>query len=201
MQDDVRTGPGAARPAITDLLGRWKDGDDRVVDALGASVYPAMRAAAQAQARRCGQGLSLSPTELLHEGFMRLQAQRSVDWQGTDHFLAIAGTMIRRAAIDHMRGRARAKRGGDVRLVSWDALTQGAPADDEGVDWDALGVALDELSSSHPDVLKVVELRVFAGLTKEQVAERLGISRATVGRYWRFARAWLAERLDLPHRS
>lgn len=185
--------------SITMLLDRWRLGDSSVEDALAAQLYPSLRAAARAQARRFGGALTLRPTELVNEAYERLHVQQRVDWRNRSHFLAIAATLMRRIAIDYMRARNSDKRGGEDVFVSLDSLSPGeAPAVRDSIDWLALDQALTELAKIQPDAARVVELRLFAGLTKEQVADVSGMSRATVGRQWRFARVWLADQLDLP---
>lgn len=184
--------------AITVLLERWKHGDSSVENTLAAQVYPTLRAAAQAQARRYGGALTLCPTELVNEAYERLHQQQAVDWRNRNHFFAIAATLMRRIAIDYLRARNSEKRGGEEIMLTLDELPNAdQPACPDNVDWLALDQALTEFAQCQPEAARVVELRLFAGLSKEQVAEVCGSSRATVGRQWRFARAWLAERLDL----
>jgi RNA polymerase sigma factor (TIGR02999 family) len=181
---------------ITDLLGRWKTGDRSIEDQLINIVYPVLREIAAAQVRRNSGQLTLQATELANEAFLTLARKHAIDWQNRDHFFAIAATVIRRVVLDHLRSRGRAKRGGRLPLVALDALGEDrAPTVDESVDWIGLDDALTELAGVDRDCARVVELKFFSGLTTEKIAEVHGSSVATVGRQWRFARAWLVKRL------
>lgn len=188
-----------SEPAITELLSLWKGGDRSVENALAAGIYPVLRDLARSQVRRHGGKLTLSATELANEAYLKLCGQKSVDWQNREHFYAIAATVIRRVVIDYLRERSADKRGGGQLFVALeDAREQDLPHQGDHVDWLAVDQALTELQAADPACGKVVEMRLFSGLTTEQIADVCGSSVATVGRQWRFARTWLAERLDLP---
>jgi RNA polymerase sigma factor (TIGR02999 family) len=181
---------------ITRLLEQWKDGDRSVENALAERIYPILRAQAQAQVKRNGAALTLRATELANEAYERLVEQRSVDWRSRDHFFAIAATVLRRVAVDYVRQRRAEKRGGDVVVLPFDQVD----ADElaiavPSVDWLEMDQALTELAKVDENLVQLIELRVFAGLGIEQIAKVTGASTATVGRRWRFARAWLTERL------
>ena len=183
---------------ITELLDRWKRGDRSVEDALATDIYPVLRELARTQIRRHGGVLTLRATELANEAYERLHLQQGVDWQNRSHFHAIAATLMRRVVVDYLRNRTAEKRGGGQLFVALDEVQQrDAPFQGDQVDWLAVDPALTEFAEAQPDAARVVELRLFSGLTKEEIAEVCGSSRATVGRQWRFARAWLAERLDI----
>lgn len=185
---------------LTGLLVRWRQGDDSVERELVAQFYPTLRKLARAQVRRYSGALTLCPTELANEVYEKLYEQRSVAWRGGEHFLAIAATLLRRIAIDYLRYRSAEKRGGASVAIAIDEI-RGAdePSVSDATDWLALDQALTELALGRPDVARVVELKLFADLTNEQVAEITGVSRATVIRHWRFARAWLAEKMDVSY--
>lgn len=181
---------------ITTLLDQWKDGDRSVENALAERIYPILRAQAQAQVKRNGSALTLRATELANEAYERLVEQRSVDWRNREHFFAIAATVLRRVAVDYVRQRRAEKRGGDVVVLPFDQvdaeeLAIAVPS----VDWLEMDQALTELAKVDENLVQLIELRVFAGLGIEQIAKVTGASTATVGRRWRFARAWLTERL------
>jgi RNA polymerase sigma factor (TIGR02999 family) len=181
---------------ITTLLDQWKDGDRSVENALAERIYPILRAQAQAQVKRNGAALTLRATELAHEAYERLVEQRGVDWRNREHFFAIAATVLRRVAVDYVRQRRAEKRGGDVVVLPFDQID----ADElaiavPSVDWLEMDQALTELAKVDEGLVQLIELRVFAGLGVEQIANVTGASTATVGRRWRFARAWLTERL------
>jgi RNA polymerase sigma factor (TIGR02999 family) len=184
--------------SITELLDRWKRGDRSVEDALATDIYPVLRELARAQVRRHGGALTLRATELANEAYERLHVQQGVNWQNRAHFHAIAATLMRRVVVDYLRERQAEKRGGDQLFIALDDMQQReTPSQGDHVDWLAVDQALTEFAQAAPDAARVVELRLFSGLTKEEIAEVCGSSRATVGRQWRFARAWLAERLDV----
>ncbi len=183
---------------ITALLARWKTGDRSVENDLLSQVYPVLLDLARAQIRRNSGVLTLQTTELANEAYARLHAQQSVDWQNRDHFFAIAATVIRRVVVDHLRQRGAEKRGGGLPFISLDDITESqTPAIDESVDWIAVDQALTDLAEVDAECARVVELKFFSGLTTERIAEVCGSSVATVGRQWRFSRAWLGQRLGI----
>lgn len=183
---------------ITDLLQRWRTGDRSVEQALMELAYPTLLELARSQARRNAGVLTLQATELANEAYERLSAQKGVAWQNRDHFFAIAATVIRRVVVDYLRMRHRDKRGGGLPFVPLDEITErDAPAIDESVDWIAVDQALTEFADVDPACARVVELKFFSGLTTEQIAGVMDSSVATVGRQWRFARAWLGQRLGV----
>lgn len=183
---------------ITELLAHWGRGDRSAGDALATAIYPVLLDLARGQLRRHGENLTLRPTELAHEAYERLLPQAGVDWRNRAHFYAIAATVMRRVVIDYLRQRSADKRGGDVLFVPIDDLAGAdTPATGDPVDWLAVDQALNELAVLDADSARVVELRLFSGLSVEEIASVLDSSTATVGRQWRFARTWLADRLGL----
>lgn len=190
------TRSAAAPVPITELLERWKRGDRSVENALADSVYPTLRELARAHVRRCEGRLTLRATELANEAYLRLYRQRQVDWKNRQHFYAIAATVIRRIVVDYLRRRSAEKRGGHrADLMIGDLAPGELPCSADGSGWLALDQALTELQRADPDSASIVELRVFAGLGVAEIADVRNCSVATVGRQWRFARAWLAARL------
>lgn len=182
---------------ITELLEAWKHGDRSVENALAAQIYPVLRGLAQSQVRRNAGLLTLAATELANEAYERLHRQQKVDWRNRQHFFAIAATVIRRVVIDYLRQRSAEKRGGELVFVALDEVTEERiAAAEDTVDWLALDEALTALARIDPECARVVELRLFSGLTVEEIADVTGVSTATIGRQWRFARTWLSERLD-----
>jgi RNA polymerase sigma factor (TIGR02999 family) len=180
------------------MLAAWRVGDAAAEDELVRNIYPMLREMALAQVRRNSRVLTLSATELAHEAYERLAPQKSVDWKNRDHFFAIAATVIRRVVIDYLRERNAEKRGGGIPFVKLDDVPSAdIPSQPDVIDWLAVDQALTELATSDPACGRVVELRLFSGLSVEQIAGVMQSSTATVGRQWRFARSWLAERLDL----
>lgn len=196
MVEDI---PPGREAAITALLADWHRGDRAAEDRLVRSIYPVLRDMARAQARRNARVLTLSATELAHEAYERLAPQKAVDWKNRDHFFAIAATVIRRVMVDYLRERNADKRGGGLPFVPLDDVSMAEqPTQPDMVDWLAVDQALTDLAAADPSCARVVELRLFSGLSVEQIAGVMESSTATVGRQWRFARSWLAERLDIP---
>lgn len=160
------------------------------------AVYPALRDIARARLRYAPADFTLRATELVHEAYSRL-ANSSVDWESRAHFFAIAACAIRNIVVDYQREQGAEKRGGNLPFVPLDLAAEEA-ADGEvdlRVDWIAVHEALNELEGVDAQSARIVELKFFSGLTTDEIADAAAISRATVVREWRFARAWLAERL------
>lgn len=188
---------GTGDSSVTGLLIRWGQGDRSVEDELARQLYPLLRQLAGAHARRSGNSLTLRPTELVHELYMRLREQRRDDWTGRAHFLGFAAGILRHVIVDYLRERSAQKRGGGRLFVELsDVAERDMPAVSDDVDWLAVDQALRELEALDGECAKVVELKIFGGLGMEEIAEILGQSIATIGRRWRFARSWLAQRLD-----
>lgn len=184
---------------ITQLLTRWKAGEREVDNQLAEAIYPTLRDIARQHLRSRAPGATLRATELANEAYLLLEKQRDVDWQNRSHFYAIAATVIRRVLVDHLRERGAEKRGGGLLQMPLDAIElQPDEGAREPVAWLAVDEALTELATIEPECARVVELRVFGGLGVEEIAEVCGSSTATVGRQWRFARAWLADWLESP---
>lgn len=182
----------AAGPGPGGLRGN-KDAADRLL----ALVYDDLRALAASQLRRENAGHTLQPTALAHEVYMHLIDQHSVDWKGKSHFMAIAAQAMRRILIDHARGRDRQKRGGGWKRVVLDSAQASLAdrADDGGIDIERLDQVLDKLAELDERQAKIVEMRYLAGMTVEEVAEALGVSKRTVEGDWTMARAWLRKEL------
>lgn len=184
-------------PALTQLLQRWKDGDRAIENQLANAIYPMLREIARNQSRK-QRHLTMSTTDLANESFVRIAQAGEIDWQDRHHFLAIAANVMRRVAIDHLRRRSAEKRGGSEEIISLEDLASAEPGSHhDQTDEIALDQALTELTSYNPEIARVVELRLFAGLEMSEIGEVLGISVATVGRHWRFARVWIADRLQI----
>lgn len=184
---------GEKTAEVTALLQAWSGGDREAGDRLFARVYRRLhRLAAHRLAREPSPDL-LQTTDLMHEAYLRLASQRQVTWRNRAHFFAVAARLIRRILLDQAKHRKRHKRGAGAAHVPLDAVDPGGPGPD--LDLMALAEALDRLAEIDPLAVRVVRLRYFAGLSLEEVAEVLGVGRATVVRSWRFARAWLGRQL------
>ena len=162
-------------------------------------VYDELRRLANSYMRREGEYHTLQPTALVHEVFLKLVQQRSINWKGRSHFFAIAAQMMRRILVDHARARLRDKRGAGDRPIPLDDVFIFAP--ERSLDLVKLDRSLDRLAELDDRQCKVVELRFFGGLTVEETAEALGVSPKTVKRDWRMAKAWLHGDLKTDHDS
>ncbi len=156
-------------------------------------MYDELHRRAARQLRRERPG-TLRPTALVHEAYLRLARQRRSDWRDRAQFFLVAANAMRRVVVDHARARTAEKRAGGWLRVTLDEGTACAPARD--TDGLALARALEDLAALDAAKARVVELRFFAGLTLDETAEALDVSEATVTRDWRFARAWLYQRLS-----
>ena len=164
-------------------------GDVRAVDELFPLVYDELRQLAAQRMSMEKPGQTLQATALVHEAYLRLVGAEEQNWEGRTHFFCAAAEAMRRILIDNARRKKRLKRGGDREKVTLDdaEFAVEAPSDD----LIALDEALEKLATEDPTKAELVKLRYFAGLTVEQAAEILKISRATTDRYWSYARAWL----------
>ena len=179
---------------ISQLLREWGDGNRAALEELLPLVYDELHRQAERYLRRERIGHTLQTTALIHEAYLRLIDQRNVQWQSRTHFFAIAAQMMRRVLIDYARAKHREKRGGDDVRLSLDAINLAA-ADENSVDLIALDQALERLAEMDEQQARVVELRYFGGLSLEETAEVLHISRATTARDWEVAKAWLRREL------
>jgi RNA polymerase sigma factor (TIGR02999 family) len=183
---------------ITALLVRWRKGDKAAETELLRVIYPILRATAGARLR--DTDLTLSATELAHETYLRLCRNKAIDFRNRGHFFAVAARATRHFVVDYARARGRDKRGGGLPLVKLEDIADDMADDriDLEADWLAVHDALNVLERSDPACVQVVELKFFSGLTTDEIADALDISRASVVRYWRFAKAWLVGRVGLP---
>lgn len=179
---------------VTGLLRAWRGGDAAAGDALLDRVYVELRKIAGAQLRGERGGHTLQPTALVHEAYLRLLAQQRVDWRDRAHFFGLAAAMMRRVLVDHARARAARKRQAGEASAPL-TLATGRTREVALLDLDA---ALNAFAERYPRQAKVVEMRYFADLEHEEVAECLGVSAITVKRDWQFARVWLRAHLDDP---
>lgn len=183
-------GPGSA----TRLLHAFAAGDRGALDEMVPLVYDELHrlAAGYLAAERADH--TLQPTALVHEAYLRLVNQRQVDWRNRAQFLGVAAGVMRRILLNHARDRAAAKRGGSREQVSL-ALVESTAAGPQ-VELIDLDEALQRLGALDARKARVVELKFFGGLTMDEIAEVLDISRATAEREWSFARAWLFDALE-----
>jgi len=174
---------------ITQLLVAWSDGDQEALEKLLPLVYRRLRRLAGSYLRSERPDHTLQTSALVHEAYLRLIQQDKVRWRDRAHFFAIAAQMMRRILVDHARHHGYVKRGGPALRVPAGELDRVSASHDP--DLVALDEALKALAETDPEQARLVELRYFGGLTKEEIAEVMGIASATVTRRWRLARAWL----------
>lgn len=188
-----------SRASPTLMLERITAGDSAASGDLLPLVYDELRALAEALFRRERHEVTLQPTALVHEAFLRLIAGGEKNWEGRAHFFALAATAMRHVLTDHARRRSADKRGGDWGKVSlaWTPGAEGAgsPAD-AALDAMALDEALTRLATTNPRQARIVELRFYAGLEVDEVARVLGVSPRTIDLDWRIARARLRQMLE-----
>ena len=178
---------------ITDLLRHLEAGDRSAVDRLFSAVYQELRSLAGQFFRREPAGITLQPTALVNEAYVKLVDQAGVDWHGRTHFFAVAAQAMRRILVDHARRRGAAKRGGQGKRVLLDAdLLPGMSPDEDLL---AVDECLAKLAELDPRQAQLVELRFFGGLSVEEAAEVLGMSKRSAEREWTMVRAWLRREL------
>jgi RNA polymerase sigma factor (TIGR02999 family) len=182
---------------LTDLLNRWRSGDAAAAEEAMNIAYPVLREIARAQLKRNAMGVTLKSTELAHEAFLRMCEAPTGQWQSRAHFFAFAARVIRFVMIDMARERNAHKRGHGIQFVPLELFEADVPTLDLTWDWLGIDAALSGLAQDHPDCAQVVELKFFSGLNTAEIAQVCGSSDSTVVRQWRFARAWLADRLQV----
>jgi RNA polymerase sigma-70 factor (ECF subfamily) len=184
----------AVQEQVTEILHDWSGGDAGAAERLMPLVYDELRRQARNYLFRERGSHTLQPTALVHEAFLRLVDQTRVDWKNRSHFYGMAATMMRRVLVDHARARSAGKRGDGGVHLSVDDIN--VPAEERAASFVALDEALERLSGFDERKAKIVEMRFFAGLTDEEIAEVLGVSARTVARDWRNARLWLFRELN-----
>ena len=174
---------------ITRILVAIEQGDGRAIDQLLPAVYQELRQLAAQKLSREKPGQTLQPMALVHEAYLRLVDSEGQNWKGRTHFFMAASEAMRRILIDNARRKRRLRHGGGQQRVDLDdaCMANEGPCDDLV----ALDEALTRLALEDPVKADLVKLRYFTGLTIEQAAKVLGISRATADRYWSYARSWL----------
>ncbi|MEM9293505.1 MAG: sigma-70 family RNA polymerase sigma factor [Acidobacteriota bacterium] len=178
---------------VTALLLSWSDGDEAARDRLMPLVFEELRRMAAGHFRRERHSHTLQPTALVNEVFLRLIDRKRVNWKNRAHFFGFAAQLMRRILVDHARAHNAEKRGGKALTVTLDESF--AIPRQRDLDLIALDDALATLKELDERQSRIVELRFFAGLQVEEVAEVLGISPTTVKRDWRTARLWLYREL------
>ncbi len=168
-------------------------GDRHAAAELMPLVYDEFRQLAGDYLRDETRAHTLQPTALVHEAYLKLIDQTRVNWQGRTHFFAVGAQAMRRILVDHARGRHRDKRGGGWHRIALDEQLKVSPHRD--ADLLAVDEAIDKLATIDSRQAQIVELRFFGGMTVEEVAEALGVSKRTIENEWKIIRAWLRREL------
>jgi len=178
---------------VTRILNAIERGDAKAADELLPTVYEELRVLAAQKLSHEPPGQTLQATALVHEAYLRLVGNEPQSWENRGHFFAAAAEAMRRILVESARRKGRLKRGAGRRRIDLEAvlLAIDTPADDLL----ALEEAFTRLVEEDPEAAEVVKLSYFGGLTLEETAEVIGISRRTAQRYWTFARAWLYEEM------
>jgi RNA polymerase sigma factor (TIGR02999 family) len=174
--------------SVSELLASCHVGNDQALQAVLPLVYNELRRLAHHYLQKERPGHTLQSTALVHEAYLRLQKQGTVNFENRPHFLAICAQLMRQILVEYARSRHAAKRDGGHRLTLDDSF---ALVKTRGVDVERLDDALQELARLDPQQSRIVELRFFGGLSIEETSQILRISPATVKRHWATARVWL----------
>jgi RNA polymerase sigma factor (TIGR02999 family) len=178
---------------VTRILNAIERGDANVTDELLPLVYEELRLLAAQKLSHEPPGQTLQATALVHEAYLRLVGGESHSWQGRAHFFAAAAEAMRRILVENARRKGRLKRGAGRRRLDLSDVSLAIETSPD--DLIALDEAFTRLMEEDPEAAEVVKLSYFGGLTLEEAAEVLGVSRRTAHRYWAFARAWLYEEM------
>ncbi len=185
-----RLGHNWAMSDVTRILSQIKSGNRSAAEQLLPLVYDELRKLAAARMAAESPDQTLQPTALVHEAYLRLISPGDeVQWDSRGHFFAAAAEAMRRILVDAARRKRSAKHGGHLRRVELPDVPAESEIGDEKLL--ALDAALTRFAAEDPVAARVVELRHFAGLSIEDAASALGLSRATAYRHWTYARAWL----------
>jgi RNA polymerase sigma factor (TIGR02999 family) len=180
---------------VTQILDEIHQGRRAAAKELLPLVYAELRRLAVLRMSKEQAGLTLQPTALVHEAYVRLVGDAEIQWDGRAHFFGAAAEAMRRILIEGARRRHSLKQGGNIQrraLTEDDAVVE----PDNAAELLDLDAALTKLASHEPELSQLVELRYFAGLSVDEAAEALGISPRTVKRNWAYARAWLGREMN-----
>ncbi|HEY7412836.1 MAG TPA: sigma-70 family RNA polymerase sigma factor [Vicinamibacteria bacterium] len=182
---------------VTDLLQRWRRGDEEALGDLVPLVYADLRRLARRALSHERPGHTLQPTALVHEAFVRLVPQQAKAWQNRGHFYAVCASVMRQVLVDHARRRQARKRGkGGVRVALEEAGADTPAVMPRDVELLHVDRALGELAQTDPALARLVEMRYFAGMTLAEIGAVDGRAEWDVKKDWKLARAWLARWLE-----
>lgn len=182
-----------SRKDVTDLLIEWSEGNQEALNKLMPLVYDELRRLASRFLRNERTGHTLQTTALVHEAYLKLVDQKNTSWENRVQFFAAAAQVMRHILVDYARNRRAFKRGGNYCRLSLDEAI--ISSEEKNPDLLTLHEGLNNLAAIDTQQSRVVELRVFGGLTVEETAEALGISPRTVKREWSMAKAWLHKQI------
>lgn len=177
-----------SQTGVTELLADWSKGDEEALTKLIPLVYDELHKLASRHLRRERSDHTLQTTALVHEAYLKLVAQKDANWQNRAQFFGVAAQLMRRILVDHARRHQASKRGGSFYKVTLDEELASSVESDELL---VLDRALDQLAAFDPRQSRVVELRIFGGLTLEETAQAINTSPRTARREWSMAKAWL----------
>jgi RNA polymerase sigma factor (TIGR02999 family) len=184
--------------SVSELLAKWRAGDEESLSRLVPLVYNALRRLAHNHLRKERPGHTLQTTALVHEAYLCLAKQEPMEFANRAHFYAVCAQLMREILVQYARRRNAAKRGGGAYSVTLDNVL--AVAEPRSVDVIALDDALKGLASLDQQQARIVELRFFGGLSIEDTARVLSMSPATVKRHWTTAKAWLHNEITAAER-
>ncbi len=186
--------PDAIRGEVTELLQAWSRGDAAAFERMMPLVYERLLQIASGMLTYERRDHTLQSGALVNEAYLRLVHLERVSWSDRAHFFALSATLMRRILVDHARKVKSEKRGQGADFLPLEAALE--VAGEKRPDILCLDLALKDLARKAPEEAKIVEMRYFGGLSRDEIAEVLGVGSATVTRRWRMARAWLYQQLN-----
>lgn len=184
---------------VSELLAEYRQRSADALERLLPIVYQELRKLAAYQLRGERPSHTLQPTALVHEAYLRLVGNRDTRVESRAHFLGLAASVMRHVLVDHARAHVAAKRWGGVTRIDLEEVDQ--TSEERAIELVALDAALASLERLNARQSRIVELRYFAGLTNEEIAEVLGLSPMKVRREWTAARAWLRREMGASGRD
>ena len=180
---------------VTRILSQIEAGDPAAAEELLPLVYDELRKLAAVRLAQEKPGQTLQATALVHDAYIRLvDVAKAQHWDSRRHFFSAAAESMRRLLVERARRKGRLKRGGQQNRIPLEEAD--IAIEDTRLDVLALDEALSKLAAQSPEQAEIVQLRFFAGLSHEEVAEMLGVSTITVKRHWRYARVWLLQQME-----